>query len=787
MIKNYFITAWRRLKKSKFYTIVNILGLSVSLTAAILIILWVKDERSFDKFHPDYEHIYVVNSHLHTGDNKQVWPSTPGPVALYAQELSSVKAVTRYTNTWATLINDTNQLKVNDKEVIYADESFFSIFNFPLIAGTTKTWNSNLHDALITELTARQLFGTSNAVGKLFRWNDDLFTVQGVLADIPQNSSIKFDAVIPLKLYAQQFGGNGEWKTIDEDLGNYSFSTYIKLQPTADHATIAESLSETFKKARNGEAFSTFVLDSLQNEHLISPEGNKAALRIVQIFTIIAVLLLIIGAVNYINLSTARSIERAKGVAVRRVIGASRKQLFLQFVMETCLIFLISTLLALILVSVLTPGYNSISSKSLAFSLHDSAIWLYIGSAIVGTLLLASIYPALQLSSFHAVNALKGHVRQSFSNESLRKGLVIFQFTISVILIICTLVIRNQLQFIRQLNLGYDKEHVFTVNLPSKALEQANSIKSELQNSPAIQGTSLSSFYNLLDYHNSTGDIDWPGKPTNSQFLVARATVDENFIPLMGLELTEGSNFSGLPADSSAYIVNEALIKEMGLKPPYVGTDISLHDNPGKITGIVRDFHFKSAKSEIGPMVLWSNGWAGTLYVKTTAENAQQALAAVENIYNQYPTDSPFSYKFLDTQFDALYRSDNRTGTLFNLFSAIAIFISTLGLLALTTYSAQTRVKEIGIRKVLGSSSFGIVKLLGKEFIVLVLIAIVIACPIAFYFMKEWLNNFAYKTDLKIPIFLIGGVIAVSIAALTISFQAFKAARANPVDSLKDE
>jgi len=787
MIKNYSITAWRRLKKSKFYTIVNILGLSVSLTAAMLIILWVRDERSFDRFHADYEQIYVVNSHLHTGDNKQVWPSTPGPVALYAEELPSVEAVTRYTNTWATLVNDTAQVSVTDKEVVYADEHFFSIFNFPLIAGTTKTWNSNPHDALITESTAKQLFGTSNAVGKLFRWNDDLFTVQGVLADIPQNSSIKFDAVIPLNLYAQQFGGNGEWKTIDEDLGNYSFSTYIKIQPTADHTTIAASLSETFKKARNGEAFSTFVLDPLQNEHLISPEGNKAALRIVQIFTIIAILLLIIGAVNYINLSTARSIEGAKGVAVRRVIGASRKQLFLQFVVETCLIFLISTLLALILVSVLTPGYNSIAGKSLAFSLHDRVVWLYIGSAIIGTLLLASIYPALQLSSFHAVNALKGRVRQSFSNESLRKGLVVFQFTISVILIICTLVIRNQLQFIRQLNLGYDKEHVFTVNLPSKAVEQANSIKSELQNSPAIQGTSLSSFYNLLDYHNSTGDIDWPGKPTNSQFLVARATVDENFIPLMGLELIEGSNFSGVPADSSAYIVNEALIKEMGLKPPYVGTPISLHDNPGKITGVVRDFHFKSAKSAIGPLVLWSNRWAGTLYVKTTAENARQALAAVKNIYTQYPTDSPFSYKFLDTQFDALYRSDNRTGTLFNLFSGIAIFISTLGLLALTTYSAQTRVKEIGIRKVLGSSSFGIVKLLGKEFIVLVLIAIVIACPIAFYFMKAWLNNFAYKTDLKILIFLIGGIIAVGIAAFTISFQAFKAARANPVDSLRDE
>lgn len=788
MIKNHLKTAWRRLRKSKLYTLVNILGLSISLTTSILIILWVKDERSFDKFHPDYEQVYKVNSHLLTGESNQIWSSAPNPIFLYAKELSSVESTTRMTWGSGTLIKDTTSIPYVN--TAYIDNQFFSMFNFQLVEGTSNNLEVDPYNALITQQTAEKLFGKQHVVGETFRYYENNFTVVGVLADIPQNSTINFDLLLPMAYHAQQFtanGGNGEWKTIDEDLGSFSFDIFIKLDPKADRKMVEQGITESYQKARNGESFVAYSLNPLKDLHLITANGNKSALRIVQIFTIIAILLLIIGAVNYINLSTARSIERAKGVAVHRIIGASQKQLFIQFITETCIIFIISTLSAFLFISILTPGYNTIAGKSLTFSLKDDMIWLYIGGAIIGTLILASIYPALQLSSFHPVNALKGRIRHSSSNESLRKALVIFQFTISVTLIICTLVIGNQLHYIRMLNLGYDREHVFTVHLPSEALKHSDSIKDDLRKSTAIKATSFSGFSNLMDYHNATGDIDWPGKAKDNQLIVGRATVDNDFIPLMDFQFIEGSNFSGLPADSAAYVVNETLVKQMGLQPPYVGTDMSLHDRPGKIIGVVKDFHFRSVKEKIDPIVLWTHNWAGILYVKTTEGKAQQAIKAVEAIYNKYPSNVPFSYKFLDSQFDALYKSDSRTGILFNIFSGIAIFISALGLFALTTHNAQTRIKEIGIRKVLGASVFGVVSLLGKSFVVLVCAGILIACPIALYLMNQWLGNFAYKVDLSIWTFVFGSVIAVVIAIATISYQAIRAARANPVDSLRDE
>src|SRR5690606_19687865 len=526
----------------------------------------------------------------------------------------------------------------------YVDNQFFSMFHFPLVEGTINNFEVDPYHALITQKTAEKLFGKQRAVGETFQYQESNFTVIGVLADLPQNSTIKFDILLPIAYHAQQFtanGGNGEWKTIDEDLGNFSFDIFIKLQPNADRKIVEQGITDAYTKAVNQKTFVVYSLNPLKDLHLITEDGNKSSLRVVQIFTIIAILLLIIGAVNYINLSTARSIERAKGVAVRRIIGASRKQLFIQFITETCVIFIISALLSFIFISILTPGYNTIAGKSLIFSLRDSVIWLYIGGAIGGTLIMASIYPALQFSSFSPVNALKGKVKHSFSNESLRKGLVIFQFAISVTLIICTLVIRNQLHYIRTLNLGYDKEHVFTVDLPSEALKHSNSIKDELKKSPAIQAASFSGFSNLMDYRNATGDIDWPGKAKDNQLIVGRATVDKDFIPLMGFQFIEGSNFSGLPADSAAYIVNETLVKQMSIQPPYVGADMSLHDRPGKIIGVVQDFHFKSVKEKIDPMVLWTRDWAGILYVKTTKGKAQQAIKAVEAVYNKYPSNGP--------------------------------------------------------------------------------------------------------------------------------------------------
>ncbi len=783
--------AWRRLKNNKFYTFVNILGLSVSLATAVLIILWIQDERSFDKFHTDSERIYKISSHMQFSDSPTVWDGAPGPIALLAREIPSVESATRITeNSGGLLENTTTKAKSFGNKVLYVDESFFSIFGFPLKTGQATSFFQDQHHVLLTSKIAIELFGNEDVIGKTLEWQGEPMIITGIVDDAPQNSSIKFDVLIPLSYYAVQFtknGGNMDWKTIDQDLGNYAFNTYIKLQPKANAKDIRQQIVAGYKKLRNGESSTIFSVDKMVDLHLISADGSKSALRLVQVFTIIVVLLLAIGAINYINLSTARSLERAKDVGIRKVIGASRIHLFSSFAVETVVLFTIALLIAVLSVWALIPGYNSISGKSLTFSLSDANVWIYIGIAIGSTFLLASIYPALQLTSFQPLQSLKGQLTKHGSTSLLRKGLVIFQFSISITLIITTLVIKNQLDYIREKNLGYDKDQVFTVNLDWDAVQSYDAIRNELANSPAIQSTSLTGIYNLADHSEQTGDLEWQGKSKEKNVFVSQASVDKDFLPLLNVEFLEGNNFTGLPIDSSSFVINEALAKEVGLAAPYLGKSLNFHGMDGQIIGVVKDFHYKSLKEKIGPMLMWTHWYRSALYVKAQPGMAQQAIAAVEAQYKKYPTDFPFKYSFLDSKFDEIYKSDNRTGLLFNIFSGIAIFISVLGLFALTTYSAQIRIKEIGIRKVLGASVLGIVHLLSKEFIVLVCVAIVIASPIAWYLMDEWLSSFSYRTSIDMSVFIIGGLLAIALAYLTIGLRAIKAALANPVNSLRDE
>ena len=561
MIKNYLITAIRELRKRKFYTAINILGLSVSLTAAILIIFWVQDEQSFDKFHPNYEAIYTVNSHLDPEHNGAIWGITPGPIGNYAKNAPNVEFATRVSQDYnVTLVNDKLKRPVTDMCIYYVVGSFFNMFHFPLQEGSLVGFQENYKQALVTASTAEKLFSNQQAIGKTFRYGADLFTVAGILKDVPQNSSMQFNVIIPLGYHAQRFtnwGGNGKWKTIDEDLGNYSFATYVKVKPTASPTLIGKFISENYTKARDGENSTIFVLDPLKTMHLIAPDGNKSTLRMVQIFGIIAILLLVIGAVNYVNLSTARALDRAKDVGIRKIIGANRLHLFLQFITETVVVFFCSLVIAFILILVLHTGYNQIAQKSISYSFQNSTIWLYIGVAIIGTLGLSSIYPAIQLSSFNPIHSLKGKSVKGVSSTTMRKILVVFQFTLSVTLIVCTLVIRNQLDFIQKINLGYDRDHVITLGLPEEAYKHMDAIQTELKNNDAIQGVSLSSVYNMTDFGNATGDIDWPGKSKDNKLIVAQAKIDKDFIPLMNIQFVEGKNFTGLPADSSGYIINE--------------------------------------------------------------------------------------------------------------------------------------------------------------------------------------------------------------------------------------
>ncbi len=791
MFKNYFKTAWRNVWKNKFYSAINISGLAVGLATAIMLLLWVQNEFSFDKFNTNYKNIYQLSAHFNSGGDEKVWKGVPGPLAVLSKKIPAIQAIVRTENEFNQVISNEDKSKILDgTNVLVADSGFFNLFTYPLIEGNKSTVLRNINSVVLTRSFAKRLFGGNNAIGKTIHFYKHPFIVTGIMKDFPANSTMQYDAVFPMSFYAKLFteeGGNGDWKTIDEDMGNFAFTTYVQVSSQADPVKVGKSLSALYKDARNGDSDASFQLENLGDIHLVAPDGNTTALRMVQIFLLVVVLLLVIASINYVNLSTARALTRAKEVSVRKIIGAGKKELFLQFITETLVLFVFSLVLAIVIITLLMPLYNTISGKQLSFTLSDPKVWEVIVIAVTGTLVASGIYPALMLSSFKPIQSLKGKITTGVGIGMLRKGLVVFQFAISVILVVCTIIMSNQMHFIRNKSLGYDKSYVFSVPLPGEAARHLDAIKTELANQPGILNVSASNVYNFTNITAATGDLSWPAKAPDVNLMITQISADKDLIPLMKIKFLEGNNFSGTPADSNKFIINETAAHAMGLKQPYTGQPISFHDVDGTIAGVVKDFNFQSLKEKITPLIFFTTWSRNILYIRTTADHAPDAVAATKHQYENYATDSPFNYRFLDEEFQKQYLSDQRAGLLFNVFAGIAIFISCLGLFGLVTFTAQVKVKEIGIRKVLGASVSAIVQLITKDFLKLVLIAIIIAVPVAWWAMNKWLQGFAYRINISWWIFLIAGFIAMTIALLTISFQAIKAAIANPVESLRSE
>ncbi|HXR84419.1 MAG TPA: ABC transporter permease [Hanamia sp.] len=793
MFKNYFKNAWRNLTGNKFYSLINISGLAIGLTTAIILLLWVQNEKSYNKFNKDYQNIYQLSTHF-TDNGKEVWTQVPGPLSVFAKSISQVKSVVRIVTDYDQVLSNRDHSKIFDGNTVAAvDSSFFSVFNYLLVKGSKEVFLPNNLSAILTQKTAAKLFGNEDPMGKSVIYNNDIFTVTGVLKDFPQNSSLQYDAIFPMSYYGQQFtlkGGNGEWKTIDTDLGNFTFETYVKLQPGADPVKTGKAFSSAYNKMRNADSDARFQLEKIADIHLVSADGNNTALRMVQIFMLIAILLLLIAGINYVNLCTARSLTRVKEVSIRKVVGAKKTQLFLQFVTETFLLFFIAIAFSIVLIFLLMPLYNEISGEILGFSLMDPAAWEVILISIGTTIVAASIYPALLLSSFNPIQSLKGKISAGMGTVLFRKILVVFQFAVSIILIVSTLVISHQMKFIRDKNLGYDKSYVLSIPLPNKAEDHIDAIKNQLRNQQGILNVSSSDIDNISNLQRSTGDISWSGKPDNFDMIITEARIDKDFIPTMKMTFKEGGNFTGEPSDSVHYILNETAVDQMNLKPPYIGQQISFHKNIGTITGVLRDFNFKSLKEEISPLIFSSRStWGGQnfLYIRTTGKDARHTIIAAQTLYKKYAGDIPFNYNFVDKQFEHMYLSDKRAGLLFNLFAGLVIFISCLGLFGLVTYTARVRTKELSIRKVLGATVIQITALLSKDFLLLVCISIMIATPFAWFGMNKWLQSFAYRIHIAWWIFIVSGFTALLIALLTVSFQAIKAAIANPVKSLRSE
>jgi len=788
MFKNYFKTAWRNLVKNKFYTAINILGLTIGLAVGILILLWVQDESSFDDFHQQSSNIYRLENRVGTGASIQIWESTAAPIGVMAKkELPQVKDAVRLSGNYAYTLFKYKDKVFNEEKTAYTDPSLFSVFDFKLIKGNNEKPFADNNSVVITATTAKRYFGDEEPIGKVISANDTVnFTVTGVINDFPKNSSINKDMFLPMSLLAKiDYQGRTDGRTLENDFHQFSYETYLLLQPGVATAGLSEKLKAIHLRNKADDTDIEYLLQSLPQMHLYKADGTNGGIETIRMFIIIALLILTIACINYVNLSTARSMLRAKEISLRKIVGAAKLQLFLQFIVETALLFVLATILAIGLIYLLMPSFNRISGKDLVFDPSDYHLWKVIGITMLSTLAVSSIYPALLLSSFEPLKALKGKISARISDAVFRKVLVVVQFTFSVVLIAGTFIIGKQLDYIRSKQLGYDKENVLAFFMRDMG-KHFDAVKADLLKQPGVSNVTRASG-NIVSLGSQTGSNWWDGKGKDETMMVRPMTIDKDFMSFFKMKMAAGNVFTGTVADSTHFILNETAVATARIKDP-IGKKFKLWDREGTIIGVAKDFHFSSMKNKIEPVVFYyAPENMNAIYVKTTGKDAPKAITATEKQWKHYNADFPFSYFFLDDLFNNLYRSEQRTGTLFNVFALIAIIISCLGLFGLATYTAQVRTKEIGVRKVLGASVPVIIRLLAGDFIKLVFIAIVIATPVAWYLMNKWLQDFAYKTNIGWIVFAFAGITAITIALITISFQAVKAAIANPVKSLRTE
>ena len=785
MLRNYIKTAWRNLLHNKFYSAINISGLAIGLAVGMLILLWVQDELSFDSFHKQTKDLYRLELFGGTGTSRQIWSVGVAPIGpLVKQQLPQVRDFVRLTGNYEYSLYKYQEKIFGDEHSVFADPSFFTVFDFPLVEGNPAKPFKDDNSVVITKKTAEKFFGNQDAIGKtIVADNKANLTVSAVMDDLPKNSSLQCDMVMPISHHFKTMLAN------HADMSNnftlFSYETYLLLKPGTDLKSLTVKIRQVHLDHKPDDTDAEYLLLPLAKMHLYNADLTDKGMSTVRIFIIIAVLILVIACINYVNLSTVRSMLRSKEISMRKIIGAGKAQLFMQFIVETTLLFTLASILAIGLIFAVMPAFNQLSDKQLTLNLGDYHIWFILLLSITGTLAASSIYPALLLSSFEPLQALKGKISASIGDVLFRKILVVVQFTFSIVLIVGTIIITGQLNYIRSKDLGYDKTHVFAFWMRDMD-KHYDAVKAELLKQPGVLNVTRSN-QNIVHIGGLSGNTDWDGKMPNQTFIVHPIVVDKDFVSFFKMKMVAGSSFTGAVNDTAHYILNEEAIRELGMKNP-IGKRFRAGNVNGTIIGVVKDFHFASMKEKIGPSVfLYDPHYFSTLYVKTTGKDAPKAIQAAETQFKQYNGQFPFSYVFLDDIFNNLYKGERREGNLFTDFAFIAIFISCLGLLGLAAYTAQVRTREIGVRKVLGASVSNLVGLLTKDFLKLVLLSIIIASPVAWYFMHKWLQDFAYKISINRWVFALAGGMSITVAFITISFQAIKAALTNPVKTLRSE
>jgi len=807
MFKNYLKIAIRSLLKNKIYAAINMLGLTVGLACCVLILLHVQDEVSYDNFHPNKDQLYRVALERIYPDYTSFYALIPsGFSEVFARELPEVRNATRligFPN--FTSIVEYNEKVFEENYVFFADSNFFEVFDYELLQGDSNNLLANPGTVILTESTAQKYFGRENPIGKTLQINDNDTEVVGVMQDIPENSHMKFDFLSS----STNLGFLQQPNYI-----SFSSYTYLELSSGIDPAQVEAKIPALVEQYASGQierdlgiSYQEYIaagngydyfLQPVPDIHLhsnlqseIQPNGN---IVYVYIFISIAVLILIIACINFVNLATARSAERAREVGVRKVMGSGRSQLVRQFLTESVFISFCSMLLAVVLIQLILPSFNNLAQKELSLLLFGNGMigpLLLVFSLLVGVL--AGLYPAFYISSMKPVEVMKGKFQSNSKGQWLRNGLVVFQFAISIILISGTLVVHNQMDYIQNKRLGFDKENLLVIeNLGS--LEQPEAFKQQM--------------LNLADVNRVGGAGALPGdvffgiqfqKPGNPEVLTGKGmTVDDHFVETIGLTLSEGRSFSEDYNDSLNVILNQAAVSAFGIEDP-VGAQLTNSNQVDNeqvtsiftVIGVVEDFNFESLHTEITPLAILSTesaqGFENFLTVRLNNTNFSKTIASAETIWESMAPDRPFSYTFLDSDLAQLYRSEQNSARIFAIFAVLAIIIACVGLFGLAAYTAYQRTKEIGVRKVLGASVYGIVLLLSRDFARLVGIAFLLAVPVAWLIMHNWLQNFAFRIDLGITTFIYAGLIALFIAMLTVSYQAVTAAMTNPVKSLRSE
>jgi putative ABC transport system permease protein len=788
MLKNYFKIALRSLHKNTTYSFINITGVAVSLAVSILLLLWVNDELSYDRFHVNAANIYKLSPKF--GD-QNIWYMSPAPIAVYAKkEVPEVEDACRVTGNGRVSVFEYNGKRITERQNCLADASFFSMFTYPLVEGNPQHPFADAYSTVLSETTAKTFFGGEDPIGKVLKGDDKkLYTVTGVMKDMPANSSMHYNIVFNFQQLEQEYDTASYFKSLNTNWDQYSYETYVLLKPNGRPDLAAEKMGIIHRRNYDIEANKhlTYLLNPLTKLHLYALDGKEQGMMVVRVFFIIAVIVLLIACINYVNLITARAMKRSKEISLRKIVGAGKTSLFMQFLSESLLTFLIALVLATVIIYLVMPLYNNISGKNIIFQPWSPNVLGVYGLTLLATLLLAGIYPAITLSSFKPLEAMKGKLSGLGSKGGFRKVLVVVQFSFSILLITSTIIIGKQLKYIREKNLGYDKENVFRFSMRNMN-DHYEAAMSELLKEPGIIGVTESGA-DIINNSSATTDLDWDGKRADQQsFTIIQMPVERNFLKVMKMPLTEGTGFTGSPADSAHFILNETAVKESGIQEPVIGKRLTLQGVKGVITGVVKDFHFQDMHQKIPPLLMqYNKNWRDNIYVRTSAKDAPRALAAAENVWKKYNADYPFDYTFLDSQFEDLYKTDTHVGQLFNCFATITILISCLGLFGLVTFTAESKVKEIGVRKVLGAGVPQIVTLLSKDFLMLVLVAAAIAFPVAWYGLHNFLQGYAYRTNLSWWVFALAGIITLLIAMFTISVKCVQAALANPVTALKNE